>query len=186
MTNYCCFEAKIAGEENAVAELIRMLKWEGEFKNAGLGSVFSFQPQSLDYPEGKYSVNSLVAVKGMGNCAWSVQTSMMAIGDDCPSLESETKRLGLAVEIFSSVPSFGFQEHVLVVNGEVIIKDTVDYEEHLLDAADDETISELCKVHGATYEELMKKVNDNGDFCIGGFGENFGNFHDLFSYLASE
>lgn len=183
MANNCYFEMKIAGPEAAVNEFMQMLKWEGRFKHCGLGRTFSFD---LTCPgEIERDPNSRdIAVVGAGDCAWSVLSSMKDRPGRERSLESETKRLGVAVEYFSSETGYRFQEHGIIVCGQVFEEDSVRYEEYMVEGNSPEAIDAICKEKGLTKEELMASVNHNGDYCVGGY-ENFGEYSDLFSALQA-
>lgn len=179
MPNNCYFETKIAGPEKAVQEFIQMLQWTGPFARNGLGRVFSFDltvpPEIVKDP---HSEN--ISVVGQGDCANSVKNAIL---DSKPfSLMSETARLGLAVEIYSSDPENFFQEHILACKGNLMINESVHYEEYMIEGSSESYIQEIMEEKGLTREELMVQVNDNGDYCIGGY-ENFGEFQDLFAYL---
>ncbi len=100
------------------------------------------------------------------------------------SLLNETARLSLVVEAFSSEPGCEFQEHLFIDRGKLLIEDCVDYEEYMVDDAEERQIQELMQDKGLTREQLMAAVNCNGDYCVGGFS-NFGSFRDLFPYLLS-
>lgn len=184
MANNCYFEMKIAGKEENVNELVEMLQWKGRFENDGLGRVYSFDVNDI---ESDIPGTQLVSVNGAGDCAWSVLTAMCAeYRKDAPSLESETKRLGLVVEVFSSEPGCCFQEHYLIDKGEPILEECVDYLEYWVEGMNEEEINELCEEKEISREKLMSSLNDNGDYCIGGFGDEFGNCEDLFSYFEPE
>lgn len=179
MANNCAFDMKITGPEEAIKELLSMLKWEGRFKDTGLGRVYSFDAEELlptKHPD-------IYEVTGYGDCAWSVLSAMQNDnGSRHPSLESETERLGLVVEVFSSEPGCRFQEHVLIAKGEVIYSDCVDYEEHWVEGSDN--LEAYNKEYGTDFTEDM--INEDGDVCIGGFGDDYGVFEDDVSlYLAS-
>lgn len=182
MANNCYFEMKIAGEEKAVEEFVQMLRWEGPFKQSGLGRVYSFDVD-LSLAEKDPDGRPFISVQGQGDCAWSIKTAMIDTKRH-PLLE-EIKRLGLAVEAYSSEPGVGFQEHYLIVKDEVLIDECVDYEEHWIEGAEESYIQQVMEEHTLTREELMGKVNDSGDYCIGGY-DDFGDFDDLFSKLEWE
>ena len=180
MANNCYFEMKIAGPEKAVEEFIRMLQHKGP--GYGLGRVFSFDPIFPNKVERDPATGN-IAIEGAGDCAWSLKTSLL---DWSPhSLLSETERLGLVVEAYSSEPGLCFQEHILVVRDELKIDECVDYEEYSIDGAKEEYIQDVMEEYKLTREQLMEKVNDNGDFTVGGY-ENFGDFEDLFRYFEPE
>ena len=170
MANNCFFDMKITGKKENVEELIQMLKWKGEFVNSGLGRVYSCdEVERYDYG------NNIISTLVCGDCAWSVLTAMCAWGRfDTPSLESETKRLNLIVEVYSTETGCAFQEHFLIKKGIVEINDCVDYEEHWI--ADYENIEEYNEEWETNFTADM--VDENGNICIGGF-ENYGDFEDF-------
>jgi hypothetical protein len=178
MANNCLFDMKITGKAAAVKELVRMLQWKDEFKINGLGRVYEFicDTSEIDGNDDDEIVNII----GFGDCAWSVLCSMMKeYRVDCPSLESETERLGLVVEVYSSEIGMQFQEHILIAKGNLIISDCVDYEEHWIEEFD--TLEEYNKEYETDFTEDM--IDDNGNICIGGFGAQYGMFEDHMQYF---
>lgn len=176
MANNCAFDMRITGKEDAIKEFIAMLSWQGEFEECGLGRTYSFDADELE----ETTVPGIYTVTGYGDCAWSVLTAMREeYRADAPSLESETERLGLVVEVYSSEPGFCFQEHYIFVKGNCILDDCVEYEEHWIDSFN--SLEEYNKEYGTDFTEDM--VNDNGDVCIGGFGDEYANFKDMTNYF---
>jgi len=185
MANNCYFAMKIAGEKENVEEFIQMLQWQGPFENRGLGRVFSFEVNDFE-PEVSEN-NNLVAMTGSGDCAWSIFSAMCAESrGDLPSLESETRRLNLAVEVYSSEPGIGFQEHYLINRGDVIKDECIDYSETWTLEMSEEDIQEFCEENEISREHFDQSINENGDYTTGGYGDQFGDFEDLFSYFESE
>lgn len=180
MANNCLFDMKITGPEESIKELVSMLKWEGKFKDCGLGRVYSFDVEEIE----PTNAPGISTVNGYGDCAWSVLTAMQKeYRKDCPSLEGETARLGLVVEVFSSEPGIGFQEHVLISKGDVIYSDCVDYEEHWIECAGG--LDAYNKENGTNFTAEM--INESGDVCIGGFGDKYGVFEeDVTFYFVQE
>lgn len=182
MANNCFFQMKIAGEQQAVQEFVDMLQGKGPPGHSCMGRVYSFD-LSEEPPINDPQNSQRIAVEGQGDCAWSVLTAMIEENYTGLTLESETKRLNLAVEVYSSEPGFKFQEHFLICNGNILINECIDYEEHFVEGMDGDKLQEFLKQTGLTKDELLKKVNVNGDYCIGGFREDFGQFKDLFPFL---
>lgn len=174
MANNCYFEMRITGREQDANELIKMMRFEGKYKDCGIGRIFSCDPfSSFEKVNGDIGY-----IDACGDCAWSILCSMMTqYRKDSPSIESETKKLDLIVEIYSSEPGCCFQEHYVINRGDVIENDCVYYEEHWvsgyrsLDEYNEENETEF------TQEDL----NANGDVTIGGFGADFGCFDDYVS-----
>lgn len=178
MANNCCFDMKITGGEEGIKELVSMLRWEGKFKEAGLGRIYSFEADEIE----KTNIPGVYQTRGAGDCAWSVLTAMQNYGGRHPSLESETGRLGLVVEVYSSEPGIGFQEHILIAMGSVIISDCVDYSEHWVEGP--EHLEEYNQEYGTDFTPDM--LDENGDVCIGGYGDSYGDFADVSEYFAFE
>lgn len=181
MPNMCYFQMKISGPQAAIDEFVDAIKWAGPFSNNGLGRAFSFDfpcPGEIE----KDIKRGYIAVFGEGDCDNSILSSLRDYSGYKRSLESETKRLGLAVEYFSSETGCHFQEHGIIVCGNVLTHDCVYYEETFVEDKSEEYLQAFCIEKGLTREELMRAVNCNGDYCEGGF-ENFGEFSNLFPLL---
>lgn len=178
MANNCCFDMRITGGEEEIKELISMLQWKGKFENAGLGRVYSFDAEEIE----KTDIPGVFQVNGYGDCAWSVLTAIQNYNGRHPSLESETGRLGLVVEVYSSEPGIGFQEHVLIAKGSVIESECLDYQEHWVEGIGG--LEAYNKENGTEFTEDM--VNCNGDVCIGGYGDSYGDFEDVSEYFLPE
>lgn len=181
MANCCYFLMKIAGREEAVQEFIRMLQWRDSFSACGMGRVQEFEVDEDTAEHSEYN-REFYSIEGQGDCDWSLKSALQDF--EARSLLKETERLGLAIEAFSSEPGCEFQEHLLIDRGKVLIEDCVDYEEYMVDGADEEQIQKILTDKSLTRDELMAAVNHNGDYCVGGF-ENFGAFRDLFPYVLS-
>lgn len=177
MSNACYFEMKIAGDKPAVMEFAKML--EGK----GFDQVTAFELNANEVEHDSHD-RQVIALSGQGSCAKSVAAAMLA-NDGYEDLYSETERLGLAVEVFSSEPSSGFQEHLLMDRGILVVDETASYQETFVDWSNPEDVHELLSETGLSREELEVKVNEYSELWIGGF-ENYGQFQDLFSRLNRE
>lgn len=176
MANNCVFDMRITGKEDAIKEFIALLSWTGKFEDCGLGRTYSFDAEELE----ETALPGVFAVTGYGDCAWSILTAMCReYRGDAPSLESETERLGLVVEIYSSEPGCAFQEHYIFVKGNCILDDCVDYEEHWIEGYD--SLDEYNKEFDTDFTEDM--IDDDGNVCIGGFGDEYANFADMSNYF---
>lgn len=169
MANNCLFDARLSGKKKNVEEFIKILQHKDEYKADGLGRVFSceFDDEVLETSKD----NDIISVDVFGDCAWSIKSSMR--NKEWRNLEGETKRLNVVFEAYSSEPGWRFQEHILVDRGEVVIDDRVDYEEYWVDEYD--TIEEFNAKYGKDFTEDMIDY-DTGNICIGGFGDQYGQF----------
>lgn len=89
--------------------------------------------------------NGLAQVIINGDCAWSVNSCMFEDGYYSSlkaaypnefrgtTLPIESKRLGLDIEVFSEECGMCFQEHYVIINGDVIIDECVDWYEYCID-----------------------------------------------------
>lgn len=114
-----------------------------------------------------------------GDCAWSVSSCMFEDGyygrikAEYPNefrgttLPIESKRLGLDIEVFSEEGGCAFQEHYVIINGDVIIDECVDWEEY--DISEYDTKEEAETDYGI--EITDEEWNSGEDFISrGGFG----------------
>lgn len=168
MANNCAVDMKISGKVKNIKELIEMLSWKGQYKDDGLGRVFDCCYDDYDFEVA--NDEDIIGVTVFLDVAWSIQSAMR--NKKCRNLETETERLNLVVEAYSSEPGNQFQEYVLIDRGEVVIDECVDYEEHWVQEYD--TIEEYNAENGTNFTEDM--INENGDICIGGFGDQYGQF----------
>lgn len=174
MANNCFFEMKVTGNKESVETLIKMLKWKDEFEESGLGRVYDIYEIYREEP-----VNEIVSVILYGDCAWSVLTAMRKYEKiRIKNLEDVSEQLNLVIEVFSKEPGVGFQEHVLIAQGDVITDDCVDYEEHWVEEF--ETIEEYNAEYDTNFTEDMV---EDGYVCIGGFGEDYDKFNSHVKYF---
>lgn len=172
MPNYCYYEMKVVGIDDNIDELISMMN----YNHPTYHFHRVFEADVYDRGDG-YALIS-------GDVAWSIYSAMLCLLGGCESTGKEytfisnvSKSLQLKIEIFSSEPGIGFQEHYLIRNGEMMIEGCEDYTEYYFD--------ELY-YKGETYEEKFAAfleeyklnitpddLNENGNYCIGGI-KNFG------------
>lgn len=181
MANNCWYQMRIAGKKESVDQFIAMLSGKAPTR---LGRVFSVYTDESFTP---YPGNKGIGYADIsGDCAWSIKESMLPGSDPSVTLATEAKRLGLAVEAYSSEPGNRFQEHVLINKGDTLTFDCVDYQEHYVDVMSEKELAELCQEQDLTREELFSEAAVDGMFVVGGFGDDFANFSDLSAYLLPE
>ena len=169
MANNCAVDARVTGKAKNIKELIQMLQRKGEYKDDGLGRVFD-----CSYDKYEFEVandEDIIRVDLFLDVAWSILPALRRNTSRVHSIESETERLNLVFEAYSSESGCQFQEHVLIDRGTILTDDCVEYKEYWVQEFD--TIEEFNEEYGFDFTEDM--VNDNGDVCIGGF-ENYGEF----------
>lgn len=180
MANCCMYTIKATGKMEDVKEFVRMLKWKGTPPNEGFGRIMSAYVSCEEPLE-----EGLFSCEVEGDCAWSIRSSMLNIdGKRNPSLETETKRLNLAVEAYSQESGCCFQEHFLIVKGEILTNECLDWYEYNIEDLDGEDLQETCATHHITEEALREKADANdGWISFGGFGACYNSFSDLTSYF---
>lgn len=109
-------------------------------------------------------------------------------GKRFPSLESESERLNLALEVFSSEPGVGFQEHYIIVNSEVVVEECEDYEEIDLNLYRhdkiEEVITDFCKEFNISRKDFDKRLDEDHVYSYGGLGDRYLDYCDLTEYLS--
>lgn len=170
MANNCAVDARISGKAKNIRELIDMLQWHGKYIDNRLGRVYECWYDDDDFDNA--DDEDITSVNVYLDVAWSIMSAMRSYGGRTPSLESETERLNLVFEAYSSEPGMQFQEYVLIDRGQVVGEDCIHYEEYWID--DYDTIEEFNEDNETNFTEDM--INDNGNICIGGFGDQYGQF----------
>ena len=174
VANNCFYDMKVVGKKENVDELIRILLYKNE--NLYMYRIFSADVYEEWYSDGKYYVVLC------GDVAWSVISTMLkditSNKSNLTNLQSETKRLTLSVEIFSSEPGMCFQEHFILSNGEIKVDECVDYTECYFDEMDwsgnsiEEKFALFCEYNGIS-DITLDDLEDGNLFKDGGF-DNYG------------
>ena len=153
MPNYCNYSMKVVGKETKVDEFIKIIQTDYEFDDNGkcnvdrhFWRVFEADVTSEDIADGIKSATIY------GYCAWSVYSCMFDGAhtyqgrhpnpeDGGTTLQRESARLNLDIEVFSEESGCCFMEHYLIQNGKIKIDDCVDFYEYCTD--DYETVEEM-------------------------------------------
>ena len=177
MPNYCNYSMEISGKPADVDEFVKIIQADYKYKD-GICNVerHLWRVFSADAYDEKIS-NGIKTTCVSGDCAWSVSSCMTGEGyqADYPdrngtTLQEESKRLNLAIEVYSEEPGVGFMEHYLYIDGEEIYNECVDWNEYWPDDFDSvEEMNEECGTN-FTLEEF-----ESGDRLeTGGFDWDFG------------
>ena len=155
MANICAFMMRIIGSKESVAEMSNKLL------HCNIGRVYDCSAEGpvITYDDRIYHQDF------WGNCAWSVHTSMLADYTN-PSLESESERLGLTIEVWAEEYGMAFQEHYIIENGTQIVSECADAVEYFLD--DYESIEELNRENGT---KLTIDMFEDEFYIDGGFSD---------------
>lgn len=163
MANECYYCMKITGKLENVREFVDFIGWEGKYKNNGVGRVFGACVINYD----KYN-NDVCSCTIDGDCAWSVYTSMID-NERRDNLCTMSNKLNVIVEVFSQEPGCAFQEHYVIIKGDLDVDECVDWQYHDVSTYDSlENYNNEC---GTSFTEDM--IGENGDIEVGGFGDNF-------------
>lgn len=159
MANNCSFNMKVVADniEN-INKFISELQDGNTFYR-----VFSAEAEAPCKEGARYSACIF------GDCAWSVYCSMIDVDDNTyATLETESERLGLEIEVFSTEPGLCFAEHYIYKKGFCILESETEYHEYWPEGYD--SWDEFANDSGCPYteEEL------NGEpYIIGGYNESF-------------
>lgn len=177
MANLCFYSMKVVGERRENLEkFFRAMNWDGEYKESGVGRVYDCDMVE----EITQRADGLYQMTVAGDCAWSVQSSMIqGVRRDFPNgLPVQSERLNLDIEVYAEECGMEFQEHFLFRKGEQLIADCVDwYDIDLEDFEDDaEKVKEIIEDYGV--EQYIKTGNykdyvEDGYLRLGGFEWTF-------------
>ena len=155
MDNGCIFMMHVKGKKENVDEFCKELRDYDHVPH--FWRVFSADRLDLQTdPDGT------VAAEIIGECAWSVRACMLdgegTYAHNCPqvstSLQKESERLSLAIEVYSEEPLDEFQEHYHYEYGAEIANEKVEWKSYWFDEE---------KYNGPSLEEdFAAFLKDNG------------------------
>lgn len=179
MANYCEFDMRVAGKREDTNELVTLLEHKGTGETEGFGRIYELCVTN-ERDEGGLSFADL-----SGDCAWSIYSAL--IEEPGINLLTETRRLQLTLEAYSREPGLCFAEHYIISNGEIRCYEVVDYWEANIAEQTEEELDEISAETGKDVETIRKEAFENGGyFGVGGFGEDYANFHSLEKYFGDE
>ncbi len=178
MANLCNFSMRVRGQKEDIEKFYNAMSQKGNIYMGRGGEA------DIDYEdEGEYYTAWIT-----GWCKWSVVSAMVdnAIsmrtepnmwyfgdGVDASQFEFITlieacQRWNLDMEVYSEEPGCCFQEHYMVIDGELVIDDCVEWNEYCIDDFDTKEEAEAELEIEITDEEW-----NSGEAFIGrgGFGE---------------
>ena len=173
MPNYCYYEMKVIGTDDNIDEFISMMKYNHPKQHF----YRVFEADVYDRGKGYALI--------CGDVACSIYNAMLCLLGECKATGKEyvfisnvSKNLQIDIEIFSSEPGMGFQEHYIFKDGKTVLSECVDYSEYYFD--------EFYYKKSKTYEEKFAAfleeydlnitpddLDDNNNYCVGGI-EDFG------------
>ncbi len=166
MANDCCFKMKLVGDKKDRDAWLK--KMESYDEDNHFHRIFWTEVYDED-EEATYIA---------GDCAWSVESccrSGYTGGVDL--LEKNSKDLNLTVEIWTTEPGMGFQEHYIYDKGECEEDECVDYSEHYWDRTDyPEFADYVNEWWGEECPYVEEDFDEDGYMEEGGFS-NYGAWH---------
>ena len=177
MANICDFSMRVRGQKDDIEKFYNAMCQNGNvYMGRGTDAEINYEDEDEYY-----------TAWIQGWCKWSVQSAMI---DNAISMRTEPnmwyfgdsvdkskiefitlieacQKYSLDMEVFSEESGCCFQEHIMVIDGEVVIDDCVEWNEYCLDDFDTKEEAE---------EELEIKITDEewdegGFISRGGFGE---------------
>ena len=146
MPNYCDYSMCVKGTKENVEEFIKVIQADYDYH----GMIFShdrhlFRVFEANYDEIEKMCDDTYQVIINGYCAWSVASCMLEGGYYADvktrypnefrgtTLLLESKRLGIDIEVYSEECGCCFQEHYVIVNGDLICDECVEWNEYCID-----------------------------------------------------
>ena len=146
MPNYCNYSMCVIGRKENVEEFIKVIKADYNYGTMEFSyDRHLFRVFDADYDEIEQVGDNAYQVIIDGDCAWSVATCMLEAGyyKDLKeryakefrgtTLQIESERLNLDIEVFSEERGMCFQEHYIIRKGELEVDECVDWEEYFLE-----------------------------------------------------
>lgn len=185
MPNICGYQMKVKGKPENVDEFVRIIQADYDFDKNGrcicdvgkhFWRVFDADVYDVKVEDGVKSVYI------SGSCAWSVAVCMLggtwSYQEQCPdglgtTLDAESERLGLAIEVFSEESGCCFMEHYVIINGDIQIDDCVEYSEYWVDEY--ANVDEMNKGMKTEFTQAEFEAAQNGDgyIKVGGMSWDF-------------
>ena len=186
MPNYCDYFMKVKGKPENVDEFVEVIQASYSFDdqdNCICDAGRHFWRVFEAYIEDEEIVDGIKSVYIGGYCAWSVHSCMMSgestYQNDYPNglgttLDIESKRLELEIEVFSGEPGMGFMEHFVIIKGEIKMNACIEYHEY--DTEEYKTVKAMNKALGTKFTERQfayAKDKDDGYIKVGGIPWDF-------------
>lgn len=110
MANLCCYDLYATGTKENLGKFARMMEWKAKPSiHSSMYESDMFSEPMEEVPEG-YRQHFSAATR------WSVEHGMMSKEDDdeCVTLQTAAKMLGLSMEIWSEESGCCFSEHITI------------------------------------------------------------------------
>ena len=179
MPNYCYYEMHVKGKRENIEEFVKvMIDYE---RPQHFWRVFS-----ADTVYGDPDPDGITVASIAGDCAWSVY-SCMCIGpctyagdadkEHQTSLQKESERLHLEIEVYSDEPGMAFQEHYHYNYGKELDHDCIDCVHYWFEEIDGESeedrqkrFEEFKSEYGLDSCLTLSDLDECGEIVRGGYG----------------
>ena len=181
MPNYCNYSMKVVGTKENIEEFIKVMNADYNYYDMTFDyDRHMFRVFEAEHDEIEARTDGKFETIINGYCAWSVATCMFEGGyykdvkkghpDEFrgTTLDIESKKLNLNIEVYSEEPGCCFQEHYVILNGDIVCDECVEWESYVVDEFETKEQAE---------EELDIKITDkewnecDGYINRGGFGD---------------
>ena len=184
MPNYCNYSMCVVGSKENIEEFIRVIKADYNYQTMEFDfdrHMFRVFEAECDDIEERFDGRFQTVINGY--CAWSVASCMLAHGyySDCEArygdnfrgttLDMESGRLHLDIEVYSEEGGVCFQEHYVIIDGGIVCDECVDWYEYWVDGYDSKEEAEEGLDTHFTDEEWANA--EDGRICRGGFDWSF-------------
>lgn len=145
MPNFCAYSMCVKGKKENIEEFIKVIQANYDYNtnefscDRHMFRVFGAYDSEIEELD-----NNIYQVIINGDCAWSVASCMFEDGyykdvkERYPdnfkgtTLQLESARLNLDIEVFSEESGCCFQEHYIIIKGNIECDECVDWEEYCL------------------------------------------------------
>ena len=181
MPNYCNYSMKVVGTKQNIQEFIKVIQADYNYYDMTFSyDRHMFRVFEAEHDEIEERADGRFETVINGYCAWSVASCMFAAGyyrDSQKShpdnfkgttLDIESKNLNLDIEVYSEEPGCCFQEHYIIINGDIVCDECVDWYEYWVEEYESkEDAQEELEI------EITDEEWDTCDGCIrrGGFDD---------------
>lgn len=178
MPNYCDYEMRVKGKEEAIEEFISIIQADYHITDGVCSHerhfwrVFEAEVQNKQFNNGEGYAEIV------GCCAWSVHTCMCdgkgTYNNDYPNLggttlQAESERLHISIEVLSSETGCAFMEHYIYDNGNCIAEDCEKWMEYCTE--DFSSVEEMNAKLGTDFTH--DEFKENEFLTVGGFDWEF-------------
>ena len=187
MPNYCDYSMRVQGKPEAVDEFVKIMQADYEYDNDGNCNVDRHLWRVFEaYVDDSWMLKGIKTVSLSGYCAWSVHSCMcdgqftyqsQRPNGNGTTLQAESERLQLAIEVYSSEPGCCFMEHFVFVNGEEKENECVEWQEFY--TGDYDSVEEFNAEYGTNFTQ--EEFESDEYISVGGMDWDF---NDWTPYLA--